>query len=254
VAEVIAQTLAFLALASAAPASAALSPDQLARAVALPAAGTMLPAALPFHDVQGRTVTLGGIAGGRPLVVIFADYTCAHICAPGLRLTQNALAQTGLTAGSAYRVAVIGLDPKDDAAEARAMGEKMAVDARVTRATALLLGDRQATPAAAKALGYGYVYDADNDQFAHDASVYVFGDDGRLRALLPEMALTPDAIKAALAGAPTPGFAERVAHLCYGLAAAHGPYARGIVVAMQVLSVLLLAALAVFLFRRRRPV
>jgi protein SCO1/2 len=251
-AKVIARALAIVALAAASPASAALSPDQLAHAVARPAAGAVLPAALRFHDAQGRTVTLGEIAAARPLVVIFADYTCAHICAPGLRLTQYALAQTGLTAGSAYHVAVIGLDPEDGAAEARAMGEKMAIDARVTRATTLLLGDRRATPAAAKALSYGYVYDADSDQFAHDASVYVFGGDGRLRALLPEMALTPDAIKAALAGAPLPGFAERVAHLCYGLAAAHGPYGRAIVVTMQALSALLLAALAVFLFRRRR--
>jgi protein SCO1/2 len=236
----------------AAPASAALTPDQLAGAVARPAAGAVLPANLRFVDVAGRQVTLGTVAAGHPLVLIFADYTCAHICAPGLRLTQNALAQTGLQAGTGYRVAVVGLDPKDGIAEARAMGEKMAVDPRVTRATTLLLGNAGATPAAAKALGYGYVYDADNDQFAHDASVYVFGADGRLRALLPEMALTPPAIKAALVGTTTPSFTERVAHLCYGLAAAHGPYGRAIVIGMQALSVLLLAALAVFLLRRRR--
>ena len=248
----IARLLAMLVLVFAVPGRAALSPEQLAQAIARPAAGAVLPAALRFHDTLGRAVTLGGVAAGHPLVLIFADYTCAHICAPGLRLTQNALAQTGLTAGTAYRVAVVGLDPKDGATEARAMGEKMAIDPRVTRATTLLLGDAGATPAAARALGYGYVYDAEADQFAHDASVYVFGPDGRLRALLPEMALTPFAVKAALAGNTAPGFAERVAHLCYGLAAAHGPYGRAIVIAMQVSSVLLLAALAVFLLRRRR--
>lgn len=234
------------------PAAAALSPEQLARAVASPVAATVLPAALRFVDPDGRRVTLGAVAAGRPLVLIFADYTCAHICAPGLRLTQYALSQTGLEAGTDYRVAVVGLDPKDGAVQARAMGEKMAIDARVTRATTLLLGDANATPAAARALRYGYVYDAENDRFAHDASVYVFGADGRLRALLPEMALTPLVLKAAIVGTRAPSFAERVAHVCYGLAAAHGPYGRAIAAAMQALSVLLLAGLALFLLRRRR--
>lgn len=250
----IAWLLTIVMLLAAAPASAALTPDQLARAVARPGIGAALPVDLRFADSAGRQVTLGAVAAGHPLVLIFADYTCAHICAPGLRLTQNALSQTGLQAGTDYRVAVVGLDPKDGAAQARAMGEKMSVDARVTRATTLLLGDADATPAAAKALGYGYVYDADNDQFAHDASVYVFGADGRLRALLPEMALTAATMKAALVGTTAPSFTERVAHLCYGFASAHGPYGRAIVVGMQALSILLLAALAIFLFRRRRPI
>ena len=240
-------TLALLA------ATAALSPDDLAKAVARPPADAHLPD-LRFADLAGRRIALGEVAAGRPLVVIFADYTCRHVCAPGLALTASALAHTGLRAGSDYRVAVVGIDPNDNAADARAMAAKMAVDPAVSAATTILLGDARATPALARALGYGYVYDAENDQFAHDAAVYVFAADGRLGAMLPELSLVPTAMKAALTGAAAPpSFADRVAHLCYGFAAAHGRYGRPVVIALQAASALLLLALGVFLLRRRRP-
>jgi protein SCO1/2 len=238
---------------AATPAMAALSQADLAKAVARPPAGATLPASLRFTAIDGGRTSLGAVAGGHPLVLIFVDYTCRHVCAPGLALTAHALAQSGLHAGSDYRVAVIGIDPRDSAADARTMTAKMAVDPAVARATSVLIGDPISTPAATKALGYGYAYDAENDQFAHDASVYVFAADGHLRSVLPELMLIPTSVKSALTDtiAP-PSFADRVAHLCYGFAAAHGRFARPIAIALQALSALLLLALGAFLWRKRR--
>ncbi len=249
-----ARTLAIAALLPITPAMAALSPADLAKAVARPPVGAALPAGLSFPDLDGQRVTLGAVAGGHPLVLIFVDYTCRHVCAPGLALTAHALALSGLRAGIDYRVAVIGIDPRDGAGAARAMTAKMGIDPVVAGATKVLLGDPAATPAAAKALGYGYAYDMDNDQFAHDASVYVFAADGRLRALLPELMLIPASVKNALTGAtaPPPSFADRVAHLCYGFAAAHGRFGHPIVIGLQALSACLLLALGGFLWWRRR--
>lgn len=251
----IARLAAVLALAFATPAVAALSPDELARAGAHPSAHVALPASLRFATATGGTATLDAVAAGHPLVLIFADYTCTHICAPGLMMSAAALKGTGLAPGDDYRVAVIGLDPKDSAADARTMAAKMTVDPAITRATTFLIGDARVTNAAAKALGYGYVYDPDGDQFAHDASVYVFAPDGRLSAMLPELGLIPTTLRAALDGAsvPPPSFAAQVAHLCYGFAAAHGRYGRAIVIAMQALSALLLVGLGAFLLKRRQP-
>ncbi|WP_156678107.1 SCO family protein [Sphingomonas profundi] len=259
----IARAAAAILLAASAPAGAALSQDELAVAVARPPAAARLPGDLTFTDVAGRRATLGAIAAGRPLVLLFADYTCAHMCAPGLALTANALARSGLAAGRDYRVAVIGLDPKDGAGAARAMTAGMLADPAVRRVTTVLLGDVRATAAAARALGYGYAYDAGSDQFAHDASVYVFAADGRLSATLPELGLMPATVKAALAGAvqadaaqagaaERPGLADRVAHLCYGFAAAHGRYGRPIVIGLQASSALLLLGFGAFLLRRWR--
>lgn len=238
----------------AAPAGAALSERDLARAAARPAAGARLPAAVPFADEHGRRTDLGRVADGRPLVLVFADYTCRHVCSPGLALTAGALHDTGLAAGKDYRLAVVGFDPRDTTADARRMRAQLAPTPVVARATTVLSGDAAAIAGATRALGYGYRYDRINDQFAHDAVVYVFAGDGRLAALLPELGLAPAALKSALTGAASPAesFAARVAHLCYGFAAAHGRFGRPIVLGLQALSLLLLGVAGALLLRRRR--
>ena len=45
-----------------------------------------------------------------PTVLLFADYSCRHICGPGITLTAGALHDAGLTPGRDYRMIVIGLD------------------------------------------------------------------------------------------------------------------------------------------------
>ena len=246
------RALAAAALLVATPAGAALSARELAQAVAAPPAGATLPPSLAFTDQRGGRTTLGAVAGGRPLVLIFADFTCRHICAPGLTMAAGALAATGLAPGRDFAFAVVGIDPRDTPADARHLAEGVAPPT-LARATALLSGDAATVRAATRALGYGYVYDAANDQFAHDAAVYVFAPDGRLTALLPELALQPVTLKAALTGGEPvkQSFADRVAHLCYGFAAAHGRFGRPVVMGLQGLSLLLLVGAGLFFWRRR---
>lgn len=234
-------------------AGAALSERDLAQAVARPPAGAVLPAKLAFTDGNGRRVTLGSVAAGRPSVLIFADYTCRHICSPGLALTAQALGATGLTPGRDYALTVIGIDPRDTAADARHLLAG-AAPAAIARTATLLTGDAATVAAATRALGYGFVHDPANDQFAHDAMLYVFAADGRMTALLPEMGLRAPALRAALAApapAATEGFADRVAHLCYGFATAHGRFDRPVAWALRTVTALLVAGLVLLLWRRR---
>lgn len=239
-----------LLLLVAAPGNAALSERDLAQAVARPAADTRLPAALSFTDQRGGRVSLGEVAGGRPLVLVFADYTCRHVCAPGLALLGGALRDSGLAPGRDYALAVIGLDPKDGPADARQMAAHLG---SASRAAHVLTGDARTIAAAARALGYGIAYDEEGDQFAHDASVYAFAADGRLRTLLPELGLSAPGLRAALAGEAIaqPDLVERVARLCYGLGATHGRYGAAIMLGLQASALLLLAGLGAFLWRRR---
>jgi protein SCO1 len=238
----------------AAPAHAALSPERLAQAVARPPADARRPDALAFAE-NGARETLAQVAGSEPLVLIFADYTCRHICGPGLTLTAGALHDAGLVPGRDYALATIGIDPKDSAADARAMADtRLGALPAERRALHLLTADAATIAAATAKLGYGYAYDDAADAFAHDASVYVFAADGRLAALLPEMGLRPETVRAAVTGAGAPqGLVEQVAHLCYGLAAAHGRFGRPIVIGLQALAAATLLGLgAAFLLRRRR--
>lgn len=245
--------LLLLALTLAAPGQAALSEKDLAQAVARPPAGAWLPD-LVFTDLSGRRASVRAFAQGRPVVLIFADFTCRNICSPGLTITAARLRETGLRPGRDYRLAVIGIDPRDTLADAQHFAGAIAANP-VGRVTSFLRGDAATVRAATHALGYGYVYDARNDQFAHDASIYVFDARGRLVTLLPEIGLLAPPLKAALtpsASVQGSNWMTQVAHVCYGFATAHGRFARPIVLGLQGLSALLLAFVGVLLWQRRR--
>lgn len=237
-----------LALAlAAAPATAQLAPATLETVAARPPAGARLPA-LTFRDPAGRAVRL---APGAPTILLFADFTCRHVCAPGLALTAAALADVP----GEWRLVVIGLDAKDTAQQQRAFAAKLAAFPTVAPRATVLATDAATVAQATRALGFRAAYDAASDQYAHPTVAYVFARDGRLAALLPELALRPDAMRAALA-APVPqqapSLAERVATLCYGLATQHGAWSAAIVMGLQLVTAALVLASGIWFLRLRR--
>lgn len=247
----------FVLLMVATPASANLSQNDLKKAVAEPPRDAQLPAGLSFTDQRGERTTIGDIAQGKPTVFMFVDYTCSHICGPGMTLTAGALSDSGLKAGKDYALVIVGIDPKDDIHDAQTMAaERLRALPQVARNAHLLTGSKATIDKATHDLGYGYVYDPSNDQFAHDASIYIFAPDGHLATLLPEMGVVPVTIKAAITNAgsttPKPGVVKQIASLCYGFASASGVYGRPIVVALKVMGVLILVAIGILVWRVRK--
>jgi protein SCO1/2 len=249
----------------AAPATAALNPADLSGVGATPAAGASLPVGLAFVDQAGKPYRL--TEAPMPTVLIFADYSCRHICGPGVTLTAGALHDAGLKPGRDYRMIVVGMDQDGPALARTLVAERLKGLPAEASALTLLTGAPPVIARAEAALGYHAVYDADADQFAHDAAIYVFGPSGALSALLPETASTAPQLATAIAGAhrctpyQPPAFktanslAGKINAICYGLASAHGIYATPIVVGLRVGAVLICLALALFLFgslRRHR--
>jgi protein SCO1/2 len=202
-------------------------------ATALEAVGVVLPphAALPLsltlRDADGRTRTLADAIGGVPALVVFTDYTCTNLCGPILAFAAEGLRQTGLTAGRDYRLVVVGLDPKDDAAAAKAMAAARIGDGALSRATVVLRGDVAAIRTLTTALGYRFAYDAEHDQFAHPAAAFVVTAQGRVTRVLAALGLDGASLRLALveAGQGTVGtFADHLRLLCYGFDPATGLY------------------------------
>jgi protein SCO1/2 len=254
--------LAPLLLAMATPALAALSPAQLSQVGATPPRDAKLPVGLSFIDQLGRPYRLAHAP--MPTILLFADYSCRHICGPGVTLTAGALHDAGLRPEHDYRMIVVGMDQDGPALARKLASDRLKGLAQESAAMALLTGSPGTIARAEKALGYHAVYDPQADQFAHDAAIYVFAPDGRLSALLPETASTAAQFSAAVAGArqgrayisSTPksddSLAGRISAICYGLASAHGVYAGPIVAGLRVGGVLICLALAMFLFASLR--
>lgn len=246
------------ALALASPAAARLTPADLASTGVTPPAGARLPEGLRFVDQDGHAAILA--RAPVPVLLLFADYSCKHLCGPGVTLTAGALHDAGLVPGRDYAMIVIGLDG-DGPAAARALRDtRLRGLAAEGRAMRLLTGAPATIAAAERALGYHAVYDAEADQFAHDAALFLFARDGRLSVVLPETATTPMLMRRALAQAaggaryapPAPGAVEQLVAICYGLAAAHGIYGQAVVAALRLAALATVALMGAALWRLSR--
>jgi len=184
-----------------------------------PPHGATLPLGLNFRDDHNRPLSLASALDRHPTVLIFADYTCHTLCGPILDFATTALQKSGLHPGSDYRLVVIGLDPKDGLATARAMRASHLDDGGpIAHSAVFLTGTSQSIAAATSALGYHFVYDPQADQFAHPAAVFVLTSQGKVTRVLSGLGLTGQDMRLALveAGQGQIGtLADRFRLLCY---------------------------------------
>ena len=221
-----------------------------------PTPGAALPTNLKFRDDAGHTWSLAKAMAGRPAVLVFADYTCHTLCGPVLDFTIAALQKTGLPPGSAYRLLVIGLDPKDSLDAARALkSSHLANDDAIRRAALFLSGTAAAIDRATTALGYHFAYDAEHDQFAHPAAAFVLNGSGEVDSR-PFRTWAERRRPAARIGRgrarPGRALADRIRLLCYGYDPARGIYTARIGFFLEIAAALTLAAMAGGLLVLRR--
>lgn len=82
---------------------------------------------------------------------------------------------------SRFNLRVVGLDPKDSAADGAAMkAGQVGTNGPLAAHTAMLRGARESIATITEKLGFRATYDAAHDQFAHPAAVYVVTGDGRI--------------------------------------------------------------------------
>jgi protein SCO1/2 len=234
-------------LALAAPAHAGVTAADLKAVAAEPPVDATLPLDLAFIDDTGVARSLRDALGGKPAVLIFADYTCRTLCGPILDFAAAALRQSGLQPGSDFRLIAIGLDPKDRSDAARAMRvERIGTDDPLARTAVVLTGQAPAIAAATAALGYRYAYDAAHDQYAHPAAAYVLDAQGKVTRVLSGLGLSGNDMRLALvaAGQGHVGtLGDRIRLLCYGYDPVRGIYTERITLMLEIAAALTVAVL-----------
>ena len=235
------------AAASLPPAYAGVAAAQVEKVEAAPAPGATLPLALGFVDEAGHALSLGDAIAGLPSVLIFVDYTCRTLCGPILEFAAAGLSKSGLRPGVDYRLLAIGIDPRDTVAAARAMHAAHIEEANpIGRAARFLSGDEASIRAVTRAAGLHYAYDAEHDQYAHPAAVYILDAEGRVRRVLSPLGLDGADLRLALvdAGRGAVGtLADRIHLLCYGYDPVKGIYTERITTMLAVAAAMTLIAL-----------
>jgi protein SCO1/2 len=207
------------------PCWSSFTEEQLASVSLQPAAGARMPDNAVFDDGT-RLVGLVEALAGRPALVLPVDFTCRSICGPALTMASSALAETGLRPGVDFKLVVIGFDPRDSIAQARAFVSER-VDPAIAPAMLILQGDAENTGRVMAAVGFRSLYDAQTDQFEHPSAALVITADGRVGRSLSSLALNARDLRLGLveAGEGRIGnLADRVTLLCSQFDPIHGMY------------------------------
>jgi protein SCO1/2 len=264
-----------LLLASSLAAAALVAGTALAQSTAPPPTVTItqrldavLPQNLPFVDQQGRAVRLGDYLGDtRPVLLVLGYYRCPQLCGLLMHGVLEALQRSGLPR-SAYRIVRVSIDPEDTPAIARdrrhvdlAYAASLE-DGRTAGAPLdlqLLTGTPQATEALAQRVGFGFERSTGEDaaaRFAHAAGFVVVTPQGRVSRYLMGVSFDPQSLRAAIDGAARGdigSFTDRIALLCAHVDLRLGRHSEAVMIATRVLGCTLVAGLALWCWRRRRP-
>ena len=101
------------------PVRAAVSQSDVTKEGVAPPPNAALPLNLPL---QGED----GLAGKHASVWALVDYACETLCGPVVSIVSDTPARSGLRPDADFRLIVVGLDPKDTAADAARIKEAQA--------------------------------------------------------------------------------------------------------------------------------
>jgi len=205
--------------------------------------GAQVPLDVPFANATGATVTLRGLAHGRPLVIVPVQHRCPNLCGLTLDGLSGAVARQSYRPGRDFALVALGIDPREGPDAAMASQRRLA-------GGVALVGSEGAVEAVTRALGYRYAWDPRIGQYAHLAAVAVLTPDGRLSRWLYGVAPRARDLHLALTdagGGRLGGLGDQIRLLCYHFDPRAGRYDGLVMTLARGLGVATAAALAVLI-------
>ncbi len=224
--------------------------------------GAQVPLDLRFEDEDGRRVTLGDYAGKKPIVLSLVYYECPMLCGLSMRGLASTMKALTWSAGEEFEVVTVSFDPREGPALAK--GKKESLLSLYTRPSArtgwhFLTGHEEEIRRLTSAVGFRYVWDEDQKQFAHATGVVVLTPEGRVSRYLFGIDVPAKDLKLALieaADGKIGGPVGQLLLLCYHYDPKTGRYGAAAMNLMRAGGVLTIAGIGGFLFvlqkRRRR--
>lgn len=145
--------------------------------------GEAVPLDLAFRDEAGKVVHLRDYFGRRPVVLSLVYFDCPMLCGMTTDGLVRSLRALRMSVGTEFDVLSVSFDPRETSELASAKkGPVMRQYGRKGGAEGwhFLTGDKPSVDALTKAVGFRYVWDAEQRQFAHATGVLVLTPEGRI--------------------------------------------------------------------------
>ena len=145
--------------------------------------GDSIPLDLVFKDEAGKDVRLSQYFGKRPVVLSLVYFNCPMLCGMTTDGLVRSVRALRFEPGTDYEILSVSFDPKET--PEMASEKKRTVMAQYGRKSGpggwhFLTGDAASIAALTKAVGFRYVWDAEQKQFAHATGVTLLTPQGRI--------------------------------------------------------------------------
>ncbi|MGB6603778.1 MAG: SCO family protein [Steroidobacteraceae bacterium] len=219
--------------------------------------GAAVPLGLEFRDSRGEALRLGVALGGRPTLLVPGYFRCTNLCDVVRAGVAQAVTAIGLQAGQQFNVLLFSIDPRESPADAAAAQES---DARTHPRAQVprwryLTGTAATAAALARAIGFRYLFDPRNGQYAHTAGIVLLSPRGVVSQYLLGIQFAPLTLRLALVNAShghIGSLVDRLLLVCCDYDPSTGRYSLAISRVLQGLGLLTAAMLALLVIVLRR--
>jgi protein SCO1/2 len=221
----------------------------------------VLPLDVEFKDEHGRTVTIGGYFGKRPVVLAFVYYGCPMLCLQSLSSLSATLAVLSENPGHDFEVVTISIDPRETPAlalEKKAHYVERSGKPSIAQGWHYLTGAEANIQRLTRAAGFRYVWDEALQQFAHPAGIVIATPHGKVSRYLFGIDYGPRDLRLALLDASEEKISsplKKALLYCYHYDLATGRYSLAIMRVVQVAGAATVFSLGTLIFiwtRRER--
>ena len=225
--------------------------------------GGAVPLDALFLNRKGEEVRLGDYVAGGPTLLTLNYYTCPMLCPLTLRSLLGTVERIkGIGLGRDFRIVTISIDPQDTPEVARARAAELYAEVKgvddPSERWPFLTGGEKAIDAVTGAVGFRYR--KVGNEFAHPDVVVVLTPEGKISRYLYGIEQDPTDLKLALIEASGGNIGgstalNRVLLFCFHydpVGKKYALYARNIMRAGGVLTLVLLGGLLLVLWRRGR--
>ncbi len=223
--------------------------------------GEAIPLDLVFRDEAGESVRLAKYFGKRPVVLSLVYFNCPMLCGMTTDGLVRSVRALRFEPGTDYEILSVSFDPRETAE--MASEKKRTVMAQFGRKSGpggwhFLTGDAASVAALTSALGFRYVWDAEQKQFAHATGVTVLTPQGRIAKVFFGIEYPAKDLRLALIEASEErigNVVDQLLLLCFHYDPKAGRYTatvRNLVRAGGVITFVLLAGFVTIMLRRER--
>ena len=224
-----------------------------------PELNAQIPLDTEFVDETGKPVVLRGYFDRKPVVLVFAYYTCPMLCDQVEQATVGTLKMISFNPGKDYDVVFLSFDPSDT--PDTALKKKHQALARFARPTTdggwhFLTGTKESIDAVTQAAKFSYSYDPQSKAYAHASGILLLTPSGKISRYFFGVEYPPSNVRLGLVDASAGRIGTPVDHLllfCYQYDPTKARYSATILTVMRMGGVVTLfcMALGFVIFRRR---